>query len=437
MKIQKVEIKNLFDQFDYDIPLTNPADLLILTAPNGFGKTMILNIIDNLFNKKFYFFQKLVFDRITLWFENNTYLQIIKQENNSKIDFFLYENNSKIDNFIYSGIPDNVIIENISKNSSIVQIGENQWIDSIDNNILTIEDIRNEYTNLLSENISLSDSRLLDLKIKSKSPKISNLLTSFNVYLIKEQRLFKKVVKQKNRLNIDSKGYMNYSIKEYAKGLRNLINNTIQKFFLISQDLDSSFPKRLLSETIKISEKEFTSRFEVLRQKQAKLKEFGLSESEQEIPKYDETNAKVLLVYLSDTEQKISVFDELIQHLELFTSILNERRFTFKTIQINKEKGFHFVTNKGKELSLTDLSSGEQHEVVLLYELIFRTTSNTLVLIDEPEISLHITWQKEFLKDLLAIIELQKMQVIVATHSPSIINDRWDLVFNLQTQEMQ
>ena len=148
-------------------------------------------------------------------------------------------------------------------------------------------------------------------------------------------------------------------------------------------------------------------------------------------------NAKVLLVYLSDTEQKISIFDELIQHLELFTSILNERRFTFKTIQINKEKGFHFVTNKGKELSLTDLSSGEQHEVVLLYELIFRTTSNTLVLIDEPEISLHITWQKEFLKDLLAIIELQKMQVIVATHSPSIINDRWDLVFNLQTQEMQ
>ncbi len=437
MKIQKIEINNLFDQFDYDIPLTNPEDLLILTAPNGFGKTMILNIIDNLFNKKFYFFQKLVFDKITLKFEDNTCLQIVKQKDNLEIVFVFYKNSENFEDFIYSGIPDNVIIENISKNSSIVQIGENQWIDSIDNNILTIEDIRNEYTNLLSENISLSDSRLLDLKIKSKSSKISNLLTSFNVYLIKEQRLFKKVVKQKNRLNIDSKNYMNYSIKEYAKELRNLISNIIQKFFLVSQDLDSSFPKRLLNETIKISEKEFTSRFEILRQKQAKLKEFGLSESEQEIPNYDETNAKVLLVYLSDTEQKISIFDELIQHLDLFTTILNERRFTFKTIQINKEKGFHFVTNKGKELSLTDLSSGEQHEVVLLYELIFRTTSNTLVLIDEPEISLHITWQKEFLKDLLAIIELQKMQVIVATHSPSIINDRWDLVFNLQTQEMQ
>ncbi len=432
MKIQKIEIKNLFDQFDYDIPLTNPEDLLILTAPNGFGKTMILNIIDSLFNRKFNFFQKLVFDRITLWFENNTYLQIVKQENNSKIDFFLYENNEKADTFSYSGKSDNDIINMIDRYLPITRISENQWIERKTERILTLEEVISDYSEQLPENVG---KKLFNLKIKY--PKFDKLLTSFNVYLIKEQRLFKKVIQQKSSMYLDGNNYMNYSIQEYAKELKNSINTVIQKSFRISQDLDSSFPKRLLSETIKISEKEFTSRFEVLRQKQAKLKEFGLSESEQEIPKYDETNAKVLLVYLSDTEQKISIFDELIQHLELFTSILNERRFTFKTIQINKEKGFHFVTNKGKELSLTDLSSGEQHEVVLLYELIFRTTSNTLVLIDEPEISLHITWQKEFLKDLLAIIELQKMQVIVATHSPSIINDRWDLVFNLQTQEMQ
>lgn len=432
MKIQKVEIKNLFDQFDYDIPLTNPEDLLILTAPNGFGKTMILNIIDSLFNKKFYFFQKLVFDRITLWFENNTYLQIIKQENNSKIDFLLYENNEKIDNFSYSGKSDNDIIKMIDKHLHVSRVGENQWIDPRSGRILTTEEVVSEYGDLLPE---IFNKKNIDLK--NKYPKIDKLLASLNVYLIKEQRLFKKVVQQRQQLYSDGNNYMNYSIQEYAKELKNSVNVIIQKSFRTSQELDSSFPKRLLNETITISEEDFISRFEILRQKQAKLKEFGLSESEQEIPNYDETNAKVLLVYLKDTEQKVSVFDELIQHLQIFTDILNERRFTFKTIQISKEKGFYFVTNKGKELSLTDLSSGEQHEVVLLYELIFRTTSNTLVLIDEPEISLHITWQKEFLKDLLAIIELQKMQVIVATHSPSIINDRWDLVFNLQTQEMQ
>jgi predicted ATP-binding protein involved in virulence len=144
-----------------------------------------------------------------------------------------------------------------------------------------------------------------------------------------------------------------------------------------------------------------------------------------------------LLVYLKDSEDKIRVFDDLLNKLELFTSILNERRFTYKSIKIDRKTGFIFQTNKGKELNLTDLSSGEQHEVVLLYELIFKANPNTLVLIDEPEISLHVTWQKEFLSDLLKILELQKMQVIVATHSPQIINDRWDLVFNLETQTMQ
>jgi len=56
-------------------------------------------------------------------------------------------------------------------------------------------------------------------------------------------------------------------------------------------------------------------------------------------------------------------------------------------------------------------------------------------LIDEPEISLHITWQKEFLDDLLKIIKMQNFQVLIATHSPSIINGRWDLVYNLEKKD--
>jgi predicted ATP-binding protein involved in virulence len=158
----------------------------------------------------------------------------------------------------------------------------------------------------------------------------------------------------------------------------------------------------------------------------------GLSESSQKALDYSEDDAKALLVYLNDLEQKSAVFDDLLEKLELFTSILNERRFTFKSINISRDKGFYFKTVTGSELELSQLSSGEQHEVVLLYELIFKTRASILVLIDEPEISLHITWQKEFLADLLKIIKLQNFQVLIATHSPSIINDRWDLVYNLE-----
>jgi len=128
------------------------------------------------------------------------------------------------------------------------------------------------------------------------------------------------------------------------------------------------------------------------------------------------------------------VFDELVEKLELFTNILNERRFTFKSIKIKRDKGFIFETSQGKELALNQLSSGEQNEVVMLYELIFKTKPDTLVLIDEPEISLHINWQKSFIEDLLKIIEMQKIQVLVATHAPAIVNSRWDLTYNLSKE---
>jgi predicted ATP-binding protein involved in virulence len=78
------------------------------------------------------------------------------------------------------------------------------------------------------------------------------------------------------------------------------------------------------------------------------------------------------------------------------------------------------------------LSSGEQHELVILYELLFRVRENSIILIDEPEISLHVVWQHEFLKDLGQIAALSQFHALVATHSPQIISDRWDLTVELK-----
>ena len=77
------------------------------------------------------------------------------------------------------------------------------------------------------------------------------------------------------------------------------------------------------------------------------------------------------------------------------------------------------------------LSSGEQHELVILYELLFRAKSNSLILIDEPELSLHVAWQERFVKDLEETARVSNFRAIIATHSPEIIGDRWDLTVEL------
>ena len=82
-------------------------------------------------------------------------------------------------------------------------------------------------------------------------------------------------------------------------------------------------------------------------------------------------------------------------------------------------------------MALEQLSSGEKQEIVLFYELIFETKSNLMLLIDEPEISLHITWQKKFLDDLLKVSKISHIKAIVATHSPQIISNHWDIQIDL------
>lgn len=438
MKILNIKIKKLFELFDYNIPLYNSENLQIITGPNGFGKTMILNIIYSLFNKRFFFFYKLIFKEITLTLEDGIEIIINRQSSGlkqPKILFSFFINKQQVDEIKYDT---NKILNQIENYlPHLRRYDTERWIDRKSDRLFTIDDIESYQNSFLNDNydIHFSQRSLFedDSDLKIKNPVIIGAFDSLKVHIIKEQRLFRKVQMDRRGASSSERNnsYMTDTIREYAKELSQSIFDTLRSSLQISQDLDSSFPKRLLNETGKLSVEDFNERFSILKNLQSKLRKYGLSESEQEVPIFDQENAKVLLVYLNDTEKKLGVFDGLLSRLELFANILNERRFTYKSIKIDKEKGFVFLTEKGIELNLTDLSSGEQHEVVLLYELIFNAKQNTLVLIDEPEISLHITWQKEFLDDLLRIIGLQKMQVIVATHSPQIINGRWDLVYNL------
>ena len=67
-------------------------------------------------------------------------------------------------------------------------------------------------------------------------------------------------------------------------------------------------------------------------------------------------------------------------------------------------------------------------------KLIFNIDSDTLVLIDEPEISLHPAWQEEFVNILIKIQEINSFSVVIATHAPALINGNWDNVLELTEQ---
>lgn len=73
-------------------------------------------------------------------------------------------------------------------------------------------------------------------------------------------------------------------------------------------------------------------------------------------------------------------------------------------------------------------STGEQQLLALFYGVLVALPPRCVVLIDEPELSLHVAWQLTLVKDLVEAANMRGSRIVVATHSPTIVNDWWDWV---------
>ena len=102
--------------------------------------------------------------------------------------------------------------------------------------------------------------------------------------------------------------------------------------------------------------------------------------------------------------------------------MLTSKNFANKSVEISPQHGFIIKADKGDILKTHQLSSGEQNEIVMLYRLVYEVPDQSLLLIDEPENSLHVAWQKTIVDDMKEIADIKRLQIIIATHSPSIVS---------------
>ena len=248
------------------------------------------------------------------------------------------------------------------------------------------------------------------------------------VRFISDQRLIRTVSRRSEEPQVIE------VIRELPQRLKTQISKVSEEYSRVSNTLDSSYPKRLFAAKDGIKDQaEYQARLDEANEKFEKLNMYDLVDmSIIDEKNYNPTYSTALKIYFDDFAEKYKVFQNLVSKLDLFTKIINSR-LTFKHIKITRNNGFEVVDNDNpkKVLQLSQLSSGEKQEIVLFYELIFDTKEKLLLLIDEPEISLHITWQKKFLDDLLEVSKQTELQVIVATHSPQVVSNHLDIQIDL------
>lgn len=94
---------------------------------------------------------------------------------------------------------------------------------------------------------------------------------------------------------------------------------------------------------------------------------------------------------------------------------------------INRERTRSAVTvgtEGGRAYGLSALSSGERQILTMLYSASRSRFKDGIFLIDEPELSLHIDWQRKILREIMSLAP--NRQIIACTHSPEVGADHFE-----------
>lgn len=119
---------------------------------------------------------------------------------------------------------------------------------------------------------------------------------------------------------------------------------------------------------------------------------------------------------------RLSKINNLDLNNKFITSLNHMFSESNKSVSLNNKFELEFKFNN-EILNFPQLSSGERQVIYILLKVAIATKDNALILMDEPEISLHLSWQEKLLAQIREINP--NSQIIIVTHSPAIVMNGW------------
>ena len=446
VRICRIQVENLFGNINYDIDLGECNPIAIITAPNGRGKTTILNLISFILNPAYDTFEAIraiPFDifRCTLSNDKTVELKKIQNGTNSSTP-----NRSKAPRSIRGQalMRARAYFENTDFEFSItdtITIRRNRKVHSM----LFSETLRDAFemdpSEYLDENDDILYSRGHDSVIpirlkylwKMQSQFLEDTGCGVPVNFIKANRIQPVIVSTRRIRELDDR-YQESPLKMASESISKSIMDATERYNEAVSQAKDRLPQMFLDgDGSNLDSDEFMAGWTVYRRELNQFQEIGLITPTEDftlgkdISKVYKEKGQFLSTYLSAFKDTTAPLKDIYSRLNLFKQTLDERNaITGKKVVFGRD-GISLSTC-GRDIKLEMLSSGEKHDFIMFYNLIFNIRKNGLVLIDEPEISLHIEWQETYLDKLIAICEMNGLQAIVATHSPNIVSSHYDFL---------
>ncbi|KPL80264.1 AAA family ATPase [Herpetosiphon geysericola] len=418
--ITQIEAYNIHDRFT--IKQSFQSGLNIIYGNNGSGKTTLLHIIANILTGDLRRLKYIQFSRILIEFSNYNHIMILNNENS--IDVYI---NS--DDFIkLSKRGSNINSELINKllfNNLLFDVGYfpafrtmiDAWF----------------FMNLSGNNENNNSSNSIT---KLARETFSNFIPNID---------YVSPIEIQEKINDEIKS-ARLSISDIENEL--LVNAFYKMIDLVAnKDIKSLEGKnKIIMDILRIinhdNKSVLRSSFypEKITNKLRNISDIINSEYDE---KTDTINTIILSIFrdiLKDRSKKQTLF---LRHIENYLSSVNEffedKKLEF-IISSNKDGHDEYkisVTSNNKVYNnFQSLSSGERQIITLLYTATYMS-SKEIILIDEPEISLHVDWQRLLLKKLMSQIKDKRpknKQLIVCTHSPFISADHMDHMKKLEVE---
>lgn len=114
--------------------------------------------------------------------------------------------------------------------------------------------------------------------------------------------------------------------------------------------------------------------------------------------------------------------DEIIAPKQLYYDTIDSLFETTGKKIDRHSNSFSFIVGH-RRITPYQLSSGEKQILIILTSALVRGRNESIMIMDEPEISLHFDWQRRLIDDIIRLNP--KMQIILATHSPAVVMNGW------------
>ncbi len=154
-----------------------------------------------------------------------------------------------------------------------------------------------------------------------------------------------------------------------------------------------------------------------------------------------ETNISDLKIFIAKYVKKI-IHEKDLKPSEVFDKVRENIDKVFKDLdmlitfeKVDDQDNVYFRNKKGEIFSIDELSTGEKTLLSKVLYLYLKDIKDSIILIDEPELSLHPAWQNRVLKLYENFAKENNSQIIIATHSPHIIGSAKNEYIRILTED--